>query len=195
MVGKMEGSDDVALDFRIEIGAETEFSHSPDQQIMVVSVTRAARQDASFLLQLLERLREGKNRMSGWRVAKLAVFFKALELPEQVEAETSRVTLAGHQGVAPADHKGESGHTLDALVRRGNQEVNAGPCDVNGYRAETAHGTDDIAATVSLDDSARLFDRIEDAGGGLAMNQGYVRDGFIRRQGLVQRARVVRDVF
>ena len=62
----------------------------------------------------------------GWRrVTELAVFVESLELIEQVEAETARVTFAGEQCLAAADDERKTGHAFDALVRRGNEIINS----------------------------------------------------------------------
>ena len=50
-------------------------------------------------------------------------------------------------------------------------------------------------ATVALNDAADFGDRIQDAGGRFTMNDGDVRDGFVRRQRAIQRGGVVRSVF
>src|SRR2546429_584827 len=110
--------DDGTLDRRIEIRTKAELFHPLHQRLLVPPVTLAAFRDAAFVLQFLHRLLEGEERMRRGRVAELAVLVEPLELIEQVEAETARVTFAGKQRIPTADDERKTGHALDAFIRR-----------------------------------------------------------------------------
>ena len=85
---------------------------------MVSPVARPSSRDTAFVLQFFHRLLEGEDRMRWRRVAELAVFVESLELIEQIEAETARVTFAGEQRIPTANDERKTGHALEALVCR-----------------------------------------------------------------------------
>src|ERR1051325_518757 len=117
--------------------------------------------------------------MGGGGVRKLPVFLDPLELIQQVEAETPRVTLAGQQGSASANHEGKTRNAFDALVRRGNQEIYSRVREMDRNSAEAAHGIDHVGPTLAFDHAAGFGNWVEEAGGGLAVNHSDVGDGWV----------------
>ena len=66
------------------------------------------------------------------------------------------------------------------------------PSRSNRDRAETAHGVDEVSCARALHRGADLLDRVEDAGGGLAMHHGHVSETGLRGEPLGDRGRDLR---
>src|ERR1043166_4355182 len=109
---------------------------------MVSVVSLSAARDASLHLQFLQCLVECEDRMGWRRIAELAVFFEAAELPEQIEAQAAGPTLGGQQLGAAGDHKGKARNTFDAFVGGGNEVINLSIGEIDWDRGEAAHGID-----------------------------------------------------
>ncbi len=128
-------------------------------------------------------------------VTELAVFLEASELTEQVQTQAPGETFRGQQRRAAGDHERKARHAFDAFVRGGNQVIDARAADVDRDRAEAAHGIDNVGTAMLADDPADLVNRVEDAGGGLAVDHRHVSDPFLRPQRSVQNLEVRRGIF
>src|SRR5690349_3691917 len=134
----MESGDDEALHCRGEKWTEPQFRQSGVEQLVVCPVASPARRHASLPLKFLQRLIKGQNGVSRRGIAKLAVTIEALELLQQIQAQAPRAARARHEQVAPAKHKTEARNSFQALVGRGNEEVDAAVRKVDWNRAEAA---------------------------------------------------------
>jgi hypothetical protein len=82
--------------------------------------------------------------------------------------------LEGEHYEAPRQHESETGNAFDALVRRRNQEIDAGRGEIQRDCAEAAHGIDHVGRARAFHHCADRIDRVKNAGGGFAMNYGYI---------------------
>jgi hypothetical protein len=143
---------------------------------MVCGVAGATAGNAALASELGERLVEGEECVGGWGEAELAVGFKPFPLSDEVEAEAACVPLGGEQRRPACDREGKTGDAFDALVSGGDEVVDTRVFEIEGHSAEAAHGVDDELAAVIAHDAADRFDGVEDAGGGLAVDDGDVGD-------------------
>ena len=115
--------------------------------------------------------------MGGRRETKLAVAFQRLPLVEQVEAEGAGKALGGLQGLATAQCEAKTGHSLYALVRARDEEVDFTCAKVELHPAEGTHGIDEIYAIAPACRGSNFGNGIHDAGGRLAMHCCHLREG------------------
>ena len=161
---------------------------------MIALVASGASGDTALGIEFIEGLLEGQDAMGGRGVAKLTVLLESLELAQQVEAQAAGPALGGEETGAAAEDKAEPGNTLDAFVGGGNQEVDGAGLEVDGVRAEAAHGIDDINLVVTSSHLAESLNGIDDPRGGFAMDGGDVRDGRVRGEQLIEGGGVAGDI-
>lgn len=97
-------------------------------------------------------------------------FLHRVPLVVEVERQGAGHALALFEQAAAGDDESESRHALDALVGAADEEVDAQRGHVDGHAAEAAHGVDDERLAVAFDDFGHSGQRIEHAGGRLAVD-------------------------
>src|SRR6266496_6437109 len=125
-VGKVERSDDIALNLWPKKRAKPDPFHPLDEHLVVAPVARGTAGDAALLLQFLQSLGKGQQGMSGRGVAELAVLFEPIPLAEQVETQAAGITLAGQQRRAAAEDERKTRHAFDAFVGGGDEIIDSG---------------------------------------------------------------------
>ena len=93
--------------------------------------------------------------------------------------------LALLEQLARDQDEAHAGHTLEALVRRGRHGRERNLVRVQRQGAESTHRVDDQGPFVRGHDLGDLLDRIEDPGGGLAVDHGDMGDALVAGQLLV----------
>ena len=116
--------------------------------------------------------------MGGRREAELAVGLQPLPLLEEIEHHRMAHALRGFEHGALHQHVGEAGHALDALVGGRDHDVHA-DAHVERDGAEGGHGIDHVGLAARLDRAGDLVDRVDDARGGLAVDDPDMADGGI----------------
>lgn len=105
---------------------------------------------------------EGRNDVRGRGVAPLAaVLFEGRPLVVEVERKRAGIALRGFEDALFHDHEGKARDALNALVGRGNDDVEIEPRNVDVDGAEGAHRVDDHRATRRLHDAGDRRDVVQ----------------------------------
>jgi hypothetical protein len=113
----------------------------------------------------------------------------------QIEHQRRRVALGFLQHCLAADYETQPRHAFDAFVGRRRHRVERRLRDVERNGAESAHGIDQQRLAMTADQIGQFRNRIEDAGGGLAMDGEDVRDRRIAFEQGVDGGEIGRRVF
>ncbi|RMS47412.1 hypothetical protein ALP65_04611 [Pseudomonas aeruginosa] len=173
---RVEGNDDRRLDFRRQEAAETEPGHLAEQRFAIARVAPLARRQAALLFVLAERFVQGGDHMGRRGEAPLPGLAHIGVLVLQVHGQGVAVAGAGFQGGAAGEDEAHPGDALQALAGGGDQGIERNFPGIDPDRPEGAHGIDDQALAVTLDDLGDGLERIEDAGAGLAVDQRHMAD-------------------
>ena len=163
---------------------EAHRAHTRHARIVVGAVSRGPRGDAAFFVQLAQRLREGKQRVSGWRESKLAVALQAAPLGGEVEADGAGVAFGGLKQFAPTNRKAKTRHALHAFVGARNKEIKLASGKVKFHPAKCTHRIDKINAAVFLRQRTNLGDGVHNTGSGFAMHDRHMRELSPAQRGL-----------
>jgi hypothetical protein len=125
MIGVDVRGDDAALVFGGHVRSETHAAHPVREDAMAATIPIAATLDAALGIQCIEGFAEREQGMGRRRETELTLLLETLPLGKQVQADRPGAISRGQQRVASADHEGETRYALDALVRRGDDEVDA----------------------------------------------------------------------
>lgn len=172
---RVEGNDDRRLDFRRQEAAETEPGHLAEQRFAIARVAPLARRQAALLFVLAERFVQGGDHMGRRGEAPLPGLAHVGVLVLQVHGQGVAVAGAGFQGGAAGEDEAHRGRP-QALAGGGDQGIERNFPGIDPDRPEGAHGIDDQALAVTLDDLGDGLQRIEDAGAGLAVDQRHMAD-------------------
>ena len=105
------------------------------------------------MLQFLERLRKSGYDVRRRRKAPLAVvLFHRLPLRVQIERNRAGVAFGSRKRFAAGNDEGKARDTLDALVRRRDQKIDAELGNIHIHGPEGAHGVHDEAQVAFLHD-------------------------------------------
>jgi|GEM_PF-6238340 len=162
---------------------------------MIRLVTFCARCHAPFRVEFAQSLCECQKGVRRRCESELPVRFEPLPLLVQVQAQRPRPAGARVQCLATRQHKRKSRYAFNALVRRRHQEINPRLGHVQRDRAEAAHRVHDKRPARLARDTANRLDRIQHAGGCLAVHQRDVRDIRVLAKELAHGVRVNRLVF
>ena len=77
--------------------------------------------------QIIESLIECKQGVGGRREPELSVAFQAFPLAQQIQAQAARRSFGRYQRISSNQGKRETRNTLNAFVRRGDQEIGTAP--------------------------------------------------------------------
>lgn len=112
----------------------------------------------------------------------------------QIERQGRRVALGGAKRLFAHEREADAGHPLEALVGRSGNGLERHFACVERQGAERAHRVDQEPPAGRGGDCGDAFDRVEDAGGGLAVHRRDVRDRPVCGQRPCQRGDIVGPV-
>ncbi len=190
-----EGDDDRRLQVIGQQRLETERPHALDQNPAILGVTPAAPGDAALGVEFRQSLMEGDDDMDRRREAVLAGLDEIAPLVVQVEHQRCRVALGFFQHRLAADHETQTRHAFDAFVGRCRHRVERRLRGVERNGAESAHGVDQQRLAVAANQIGQFRNRIEDAGGGLAMDGEDVGDRRVAFEQSVNGGEIGRRIF
>ncbi len=170
VIGLDVGGEDAGELLLGQQAAEAELPHAAVEGLEALHVTREAAL-APLGLVLLQRLLQGVDHLDRRREAHLSAAIEEAVLQRQVEVERpAGVRLQLGQPRLAADHEGQAGHTLDALVGAGDEVVRAQLLDVDGQPAVARHGVHDHLDAALPTERADLADGVEHARRGLVVD-------------------------
>ncbi|MNF62651.1 hypothetical protein D3C84_443350 [compost metagenome] len=168
----MEGGDDRRLDSRRQEAAQAQFAHLLHQCLAVGGVAFVPRRQAAFFVVLQQGFVQRGDHVGRRGEAPLAGLGHVGVLVLQVHRQRMRVAGGAGQGFFASEDKTHARHALQAFARGGDQCVERHLLRIHWQGAEGAHGVDDQALAVLRHYLGDLWQRIEDAGTGFAVNQG-----------------------
>ncbi|MCY1406346.1 hypothetical protein D9M71_216080 [compost metagenome] len=178
----MESDDDRRLDLCRQEAAQTDAGHALEQYLAIVGIALVASGQAAFFVVLQQGLMQGRDDVGRRGEAPLAGLGHVGELVVQIHGQGMRVALGGGQRLLVGKHEAHARHALQALAGCSDQGVERHLAGVNRQGAEGTHGVDDQALAVLGNDLGDLWQRIEDAGTGFAMNQRHMGDAAVGAQ-------------
>src|SRR5208337_88206 len=178
----MKCRDDEALDRGIEEGCEPKTSHSGQEHPVIGGIAAALRSDPALLVQLSQRVVKGKDRVSRQGESKLADGLEPLELIQEVQAQAASIATRCLQGSPTRNDEAETRHTLKTLIGRGYHVVDTCRSQIDWNRTEAAHRVHNEASMISLHNLSNRLERVQDACGCLAVDQGDMSDRRIFKQ-------------
>ena len=181
----MEGDDHGRLPSAIEEGLESKLLHAFDQRSTICAVASAARRLAAFNLELVDRGAQCGDDVRGRRKAPLAGLLHVDILIVQIHRQRMTIPLRLSEYRPAHDDHAHSRHAFETLARCSNQRIERHRPHIDRNRAERAHRVDDQSLAMPRDDLRDLFERIQNAGAGFAVNLRDVGDRRIARQSLI----------
>ncbi|MNL40330.1 hypothetical protein D3C87_1626730 [compost metagenome] len=130
------------------------------------------RRQAAFFVVLQQGFVQRRDHMGRRGEAPLAGLGHVGVLVLQVHRQRMRVAGGAGQGFFASEDKTHARHAFQAFARGGDQCVERHLLRIHWQGAEGAHGVDDQALAVLRHYLGDLWQRIEDAGTGFAVNQG-----------------------
>ncbi|MNR10592.1 hypothetical protein D3C85_1268500 [compost metagenome] len=168
----VEGGDDGRLNGRRQEAAQPQVTHLFHQCLAVGGVACVPGRQAAFFVVLQQGFVQRRDHMGRRGEAPLAGLGHVGVLVLQVHRQRMRVAGGAGQGFFASEDKTHARHALQAFARGGDQCVERHLLRIHWQGAEGAHGVDDQALAVLRHYLGDLWQRIEDAGTGFAVNQG-----------------------
>ena len=119
---------------------------------------------------LLKRHRESDQGMGWRRKTELAALLHISPLLIEIECKRMGVSLRRGQQITTGNDIGKARHTLDAFIGGGNHDIDPHTLHRDIHGTEARHGIQDHDATSLLSDSRNIFDRVDDAACGFALD-------------------------
>ena len=156
---------------------EAEPRHASSENLRIATVAGAATGNAALALMFIEGAVESGDNLRGRSVdGPLTIGLEAPPLVEQIEAEGRSVARRPLQPVAFDDREGNAGDPLQTFVLLATNAAKRVSRASSGSAPECAHCVDDQRPAVVRAYLRHLLDRIEHAGGGLAVNRRNMGD-------------------